>query len=1442
MIRVLMILLLLSSCVTQIENPPTGQVTQKSTIANQKIGEGGSLSIIDAGSLGEEFTNKNEIYYECYYDTEVDGFVDLWDECSDLDGANFNEELGILYWTPDYELGDVSYEFLIYASNGIKEVEEIFTITVSDTNRAPELIHPPAETSNENGTIFIDIDDYNTEDDYDIDGDSIFYSCYYPSSSGSWYSCSVLGVDFDSFDGTFEWTPSFNQAGEYEFVIFASDGEMSDTTTIRFTIEHVNRVPTITQVDDQTIYETEAMVEVDVGSSISGSDYDLDADKLLYSCYYDKVIDDDVENIYPCSDLNVDFNSSVGKLNWTPDVSLVVVDEGSTEYEFKITATDGQYSDETIFVINVLNFEYNAYVDVDTGSGHTCVIKDDGMVYCFGRNDRGQLGDGSRVDQVNLQKVDFDYFKAQDQYLSFQKVYTSSLYSCALSHKGEAFCWGAGDEGQLGNGTTDDSPVPVKVDMSAFNDDTAFKKLALGYEHACGITGKGSMYCWGSNDFGKLGVEDGDSVVKSVSSETFGPALFHSFLGTNGGVSTSTDSAETFTNVSMSDIANNYVQDLVSDASDSDIKYVATKNGLTRIDYSSGTTYTPYTTDDDLASNDVKAVYADGDDLYLATSEGLSISSDYGASFTTKTVADGLGSNDCRHIWVDGSDIYVATANGISISDDNGVSFTNYTTLNGLGSNDVRTIAVDDDGVIYVGTSKGLSISTNGGVSYRHYEIDDNSEANYINAIQIIDIVIYRYIFLGTRNGVYYSLYSNELNFINYSFFFSSLGEPIIYDLLYDNENNFFLGSLNGLYLLDSADFLNINSDDGISFSNGDTEHMPAIDRSTTPVKLNSTTPFNGYYFSDVTLGKHHTCGLTEGGNVYCWGDNSALQIGEDDSVITKADEPNLVDMSYHSDVYIKSISAGDYYTCALSGGGEVYCWGENSKDQFGDGTSPSNHLPTKFDISSFTSDYQITEIDAGSETMCARTAMGTGYCWGEGDDGQIGDGNATDATTPEIVDMSDHIHTYFKKIKTGKNHSCGITGAGQVHCWGDNSYGQLGDGTYDQADLPSRIDDDYYMASYDHKMHQVVTGKYFSCGLSGRGIAYCWGKNSSGVFGNGTTTSSETLKRVDLKEETNPYFKMLAAGDNHVCGLTDSGDVYCWGSNTQGQLGDASTLNSYYPQLVDVSGLTDVVFESISANAANTCGLTGDGSVYCWGDNAYGQVGDGTMIDKLVPTLVYVSAILDKKFSEITMGKYHSCGITANNTSYCWGDNSDGQLGVPSDTIAQSSTPQLVDWSEYSSGVINHISAGDKHTCGKNFKGITYCWGLNTYGQLGNRNSTTQETPDAVFPFSGTSGEIISLALGANASCGINALGEGWCWGLGYLGQLGSVSSDEDIPRKIEMDPYSDRFSAIDVGYDHTCANTYSGNIYCWGQNNNDQLGPITGDQYLPKKIELSY
>jgi RHS repeat-associated protein/uncharacterized repeat protein (TIGR01451 family) len=396
------------------------------------------------------------------------------------------------------------------------------------------------------------------------------------------------------------------------------------------------------------------------------------------------------------------------------------------------------------------------------------------------------------------------------------------------------------------------------------------------------------------------------------------------------------------------------------------------------------------------------------------------------------------------------------------------------------------------------------------------------------------------------------------------------------------------------------------------------------------------------------------------------------------------------------------SISAGGSHTCALTtNGGGVKCWGRNYYGQVGDGTTTDRTTPVN--VSGLTSG--VIAIAAGYEFSCALTTSGGVKCWGWNGSGQLGDGTTTHRLAPvEVSGLTSGVTA----IATGYEHTCALVTGGGVKCWGSNSNGQLGDGTTTNRTTPVNV------SGLASGVTAISTDGNHTCALTTGGGVKCWGSNSDGQVGDGTTTDRTTPVNVSGLASG---VAAITTGGEHTCALTTGGGVKCWGANWNGPIGDGTTTLRTTP--VDVSGLTSGA-TAIAAGIEHTCALTTGGGVKCWGLNTNGRLGDGTTTNRLVP--VDVSGLASGATAIVTGGK-HTCALMTGGGVKCWGKNL-GQLGDGTTTDRTTPVNTTFVSATYTYGNTSHkhavtsLSTGETYAYDANGNMITRVEGGLTYTQ----------------------------------------------------------------------------------------------------------------------------
>jgi alpha-tubulin suppressor-like RCC1 family protein len=361
----------------------------------------------------------------------------------------------------------------------------------------------------------------------------------------------------------------------------------------------------------------------------------------------------------------------------------------------------------------------------------------------------------------------------------------------------------------------------------------------------------------------------------------------------------------------------------------------------------------------------------------------------------------------------------------------------------------------------------------------------------------------------------------------------------------------------------------------------------------------------------------------------------------------------------------IGAISAGDSHTVALKNDGTVFAWGLNDYGQLGDGTYTNSSTPVPVrapEVSAVTSPVRgltgITAISARGYRTLALRNDGTVWAWGYNVGGELGDGTHTNRNVPVQVSGL----TGITAISAGELHSLALRNDGTVWVWGKNYYGQFGDGTTTNSDTPVQIS-----GLTDVKV--ISAGAFNTIALKNDGTVWAWGLNSSGQLGNGTMTDSFVPVQVsDLTD----VIAISAGFVSHAIALKNDGTVWAWGRNGYGQLGNGTMADSSIP--VQVSDLTDVI--AISAGDSHTVALRNNGTVWAWGYNNHFQLGDGTSTNRNAPVQVIG---LRADGIAITAGGWHTVAIKNNHTVWAWGLNFSGQLG--DGTTIDSYTPIQVRW-----------------------------------------------------------------------------------------------------------------------------------------------------------------
>lgn len=543
--------------------------------------------------------------------------------------------------------------------------------------------------------------------------------------------------------------------------------------------------------------------------------------------------------------------------------------------------------------------------------------------------------------------------------------------------------------------------------------------------------------------------------------------------------------------------------------------------------------------------------------------------------------------------------------------------------------------------------------------------------------------------------------------------------------------------------------------------------------------------------WSSVSAGNQGTCGIQLDGSLWCWG-SALLQ---------------FVPTQVGTDTDWDQVSFGNEVRCALKTDASLWCWGRNDLGQVGDGTNTFRSAPVQIEAGA-----SWAEVQAGWLKTCARQTDGTLWCWGYNLWGQLGDGTTTSRNVPTQVGTS----TAWTSMGTDQSgsHTCALQVAA-LWCWGANFYAEIGDGTTTHRSEP--------VPSISGAWRTASMGGVNTCAVRTDDTLWCWGGNDHGTLANGTETPN-TAHPIPT-QVGGAEWATVEAGQQHVCGLKLDASVWCWGSDQRSQLGNGQPDSDEPAPMAPGETWLDV-----GTGAEHACGITNERTLECWGRNRYGQLGLG-----FTSNLESARTPVDSNtWAQVTAStgdqSGHTCGIQANQTLWCWGRNSTGQLGDGT-TTDQSSPVQVT-------GAWDTVHAADNYTCGIQADASLWCWGWSGNVRLGSPGGPTS-IPRQVDPGS----QWIAVAPGEDwHNCAIKADTTLWCWGGGpgagfFDGEEGPVNV-----APVQMGTATG-WQDLASGARHTCAIRSDKSLWCWGENFNGQLGDGTTTYKLaPVQIDPSH
>jgi alpha-tubulin suppressor-like RCC1 family protein len=495
------------------------------------------------------------------------------------------------------------------------------------------------------------------------------------------------------------------------------------------------------------------------------------------------------------------------------------------------------------------------------------------------------------------------------------------------------------------------------------------------------------------------------------------------------------------------------------------------------------------------------------------------------------------------------------------------------------------------------------------------------------------------------------------------------------------------------------------------------------------------------------------------------------------------------------------AIAAGGYYSLALDADGNLWTWGSDSYGQLGNGSASAPDVTTPTQVSAGTT---YTAIAAGYGHSLAIDTDGNLWTWGWDGNGQLGNGGASGAnvTTPTQIVSG----TTYTTVTAGFGHSLAIDTDGNLWTWGSDSYGQLGNGSASATDIttPTQVSSGTVHTT-------IAAGGSHSLAIDTDGDLWAWGWDLYGQLGNGSVSAADVTTPTQVS--TGTTYTAIAGGSIHSLAIDTSGNLWAWGFNNNGQLGNgtASAVNVTTPTQVS----TGTTYIAIAAGHHHSLALDADGKLWAWGLDSSGQIGNGSATANVTSP----EKISYATYGAISAGWNHSLSLDAGGNLWAWGHDDHGQLGNGSASAADITTPTRV-----SSGTTyTAIAAGSTHSLALDSNGNVWAWGWDVYGQLGNGNASAADVTAPAQITTGTT--YTAITAGAIHSLAIDSDGNLWAWGWGGAGRVGNGATTGNVTTPTQVSTGT-TYTAIAAGHTHSLAIDSDGELWAWGYDGNGQLG----------------
>jgi alpha-tubulin suppressor-like RCC1 family protein len=1052
-------------------------------------------------------------------------------------------------------------------------------------------------------------------------------------------------------------------------------------------------------------------------------------------------------------------------------------------------------------------------------------IAADGSLFTWGPGGSGRLGDGTTTDKNVPVKIGNR---------SWTLVTVGTSHLAAIDTTGALYAWGNNANGELGDGTTINKSSPVKIGTSSWS------SVSAGGNHLLGITSTGALFGWGSNFAGQLGdntlVYKSSPVAIGIPTGTIG---YNSVLlnGTNQYLTTANYIDSTYTCTGNFTVEGWFYPTSVTGAhslftlgTENTGRYTWLLNGAVVNSNLYGASSTTYNSTVSINTWNHIAVVRSGSTVGVYLNGVLDATTDTQAGTigngALRIGADGTGSttftgNISNFRFVNGTAVYSGSSFTVPTQPISAIANTKLMTCQSSTITDITPVnspTISNSVIpftipttwtsVSVGYYHSVAKASDGSLytwGYNNFgQLGDNSVVTKSTAVKIpTSAITYTQPVYWSKTagagggGNFATTYGIRSNGSLWSWGSGNVGQ-LGDNTIVSKSSPIQIGTsswtqvaagLNHAIAIDTTGALYAWGNPSIYGTLGD---GTAVAKSS-PVKIGTSS------WASLGAGYVHNAAIDINGRLYTWGNNSNGQLGNNSA--TNLSAPNQVGTSSWS-----MAAAGNSNTAAIDTVGRLFTWGYGNNGNLGDGTTVTKSSPVLIGSSSW------TKVAVGNSNSMAIDINGGLYTWGGGSSGQLGDSTTVQRSTLTKIGTSS-----WSMVSAGPSHCAAIDAVGRLFTWGNNATGQLGDGQTVNQSSPVLISTSSWAMVYASQSHTSA--------IDVTGRLAVWGQGTVGAIGDGTIISKSSpvvlaAFTATITQSLNSYtsWSKISAGNNHTAAIDSFNSLYTWGYNINGQLSDGTTVNKSSPVAIIASQAA--TWKQISQNEFFTLGIRNqDSSLWAWGRNIAGALGDGTTIDKSSPVKIGTSS-----WAYVSAGNSHSAAIDTTGALYAWGSNTTyGQLG--DGTVVNKSSPVKI-----GTGSWTRVAAGNFYTSAIDSTGKMWSWGNNP----GDGTAVNKSTPVAV----SLSGNWKKVSISQHALA-IDSTGGLWAWGANLNGQIGNgtVNSGTANKQYSAMQIGTSSWATIAACRSSSAGITVDGRLFTWGSNDASQLGDITNTQTFNHK-----